>query len=195
MFLIADFIALLLLQMRIEINTHFFCIAVKPSENFVKVQVHTESSGLARTLQSAYALHAGLFPVGSVPSREPGVYVPVPVYSRPTGRDLFVRGTMCAFLCFFWGGEGWRGWAKRWVQCGWTCLCARKRLESQSKWICSHIVWILSAMYIHMHKYHISIMISRSLFLSLCRIDEIHRHEKTCFLLHPPDASSMSHGV
>lgn len=68
--------------------------------------MHTESSGLARTLQSAYALHAGLFPVGSVPSREPGVYVPVPVYSRPTGWDLFVRGMMCAFLCFFVGRGG-----------------------------------------------------------------------------------------
>ena len=48
--------------------------------------MHAESSGLARTLQSAYALHAGLFPQGSVASSGGAVVpVPVPVYSRPTG--------------------------------------------------------------------------------------------------------------
>jgi hypothetical protein len=48
--------------------------------------VHAESSGLARTLQSAYALHAGLFPQGSVESSGgEAVQVPLPVYSRPTG--------------------------------------------------------------------------------------------------------------
>lgn len=199
MFLIADFIALLLLQMRIEIKTHFFCIAVKPSEDFVKVSISI------RCIRKVAAWH-GPCKVPMPCMLGSSLWAPYPAESRacmcrcrciadPQDGTCLCVVRCVLFFAFFWGGEGWGGWAKRWVQCGWTSLCARKRLESQSKWICSHIVWILSAMYIHMHKYHISIVISRSLFLSLCRIDEIHRHEKTCFLLHPPDASSMSHGV
>ena len=95
MFLIAEFIAFFFANEDLILN-HFFCIGSRKAQQRLRQsylhpnQVHTESSGLARTLQSAYALHAGLFPLGSVPSRVPGVYVPVPVYSRPTGRDLGV---------------------------------------------------------------------------------------------------------
>lgn len=64
---------------------------------YAQDEVHAESSGLARTLQSAYALHAGLFPQGSVESSGgEAVQVPLPVYSRPTGEDFILRGyTMC----------------------------------------------------------------------------------------------------
>ncbi|CAK8993026.1 Lysosomal acid phosphatase (LAP) [Durusdinium trenchii] len=58
-------------------------------------QVHCESSALARTLQSAYALQEGLFPGGSVAEAAPAV--PLPVYSRPTGEDFILRGyTKCS---------------------------------------------------------------------------------------------------
>lgn len=65
--------------------------------SYAQAEVHCESSGLARTLQSAYALHAGLFPGGSVPGG--AAVVPVPVYSRPPGEDFILRGhTMCSAI-------------------------------------------------------------------------------------------------
>eukprot|EP00913_Durusdinium_trenchii_P008001 g7504.t3 len=63
--------------------------------NYQPGEVHCESSALARTLQSAYALQEGLFPGGSVAEAAPAV--PLPVYSRPTGEDFILRGyTKCS---------------------------------------------------------------------------------------------------
>jgi len=66
---------------------------------YVPAEVRAESSGLARTLGSAYALHEGLLPQGSVPSGglAGSVVVPIPVYSRPKSEDFILRGyTMCS---------------------------------------------------------------------------------------------------
>ncbi|CAE7249371.1 unnamed protein product, partial [Symbiodinium sp. CCMP2592] len=63
------------------------------------MEVRAESSGLARTLGSAYALHEGLLPQGSVPGGglAGSVVVPIPVYSRPKSEDFILRGyTMCS---------------------------------------------------------------------------------------------------
>eukprot|EP00931_Biecheleriopsis_adriatica_P077668 TRINITY_DN51188_c0_g1_i1.p1 TRINITY_DN51188_c0_g1~~TRINITY_DN51188_c0_g1_i1.p1 ORF type:complete len:497 (+),score=74.59 TRINITY_DN51188_c0_g1_i1:59-1492(+) len=60
-------------------------------------KVRVESSGLERTLGSAYALQAGLFPAGSVSGSANSAYnLPVPVYSRPDAEDYLLRAyTKC----------------------------------------------------------------------------------------------------
>jgi len=53
--------------------------------------VHVESSGLLRSLQSAYALHKGFFP-----AENRSIALPIPVYSRVDAEDWVVRAyTKC----------------------------------------------------------------------------------------------------